>query len=199
MRLRTWGALRGSVIAPAIVALVGIGALVLWVLQPAQPPTRLSAPAAEKRSPGLIKLDAERHKLELVQAMAGEKVRIRLHSEGARAGDYRLRVQISDKVYRKVLVSSDEVISLPAGPHDDQWEVDSQTVGQAYAARILPTDATDVQIEENFAVNVTLEPQLTEDELAALDNNERLRLANGGLALESKMRTEYFSRLFITR
>lgn len=188
------------IVAPAIVVLVSAGVLALWFFQPAEPPARPSAPeVVEKRSPALTKLDAERHKLLLVQATPGDSVRVRLHSEGARAGEYRLRVQISEQVYRKVLVASDEIITLPAGVYDDQWEVESQTVGQAYAAKILNANPGDVQIEENFVVTVILEPKLTEAELAALDPGERERLANGILNLESKTRTEYLSRLLIVR
>jgi hypothetical protein len=187
------------VAAGTLAALVVGGTLAYSLTRPVEPPARPSAPVADERSPALIRLDAERHKVQVLNATAGDMVRINILSEGARAGDYRLRVQVGEQVYRKVLVATDEVVTLPAGPYESLFEVESQTVGQAYAAKILNANPGDVQVEENFVVSVTLEPKLTEDELAALSAGERERQARGGLDLASRARTEYVSRLLIIR
>ena len=62
------------------------------------------------------------------------------------AGAYRLRVEIADQVYRRVLASGDSIIELPAGAYEDRWEAESDTIGKTYAARILNNNPGDVML-----------------------------------------------------
>ncbi len=189
--------LAASVIAGlAVVAAFGLGYLV-------ESPVR-GLPVAEvgetdTRSPALKKLEAERHKLIHLQATGGDTVRMTFISEGARAGSHRIRMQVSDQIYRRVLASADEVQEFPAGQREDEWDVKMETLGQAYNQRVLNNRPGDVQLDEPWVVNLTIEPVLTPEELAALAESERQRLASGALDLSSRMRATFQARLYITR
>jgi hypothetical protein len=155
--------------------------------------------AAEAKSPGLAKLDAGRHKLIHLQVESGDTMKVTFASEGARAGSYKLRVQIHENLYRKLLVSDDETLELPAGTYEEVWQIDNKAIGLAYLSRVLNNNQGDVEIEEPFTIGVGLEPILTEEEQAALSPRERERLASGALDLMNWMRGDYTARFLIKR
>lgn len=128
---------------------------------------------------------------------AGDTVRFTVKTDGARDGDYVLRWTVRDKAYKKTLAEGGGRHALEPGEDQLPIMVLSNKLRETYRHEILRGSNAGVLVDEDFQLDVTLEPALSAAELARLSPAERQNLDLGysdlpsTLAIDFTVRFEY--------
>ena len=122
---------------------------------------------------------------------AGDTVRFTVKTDGARDGDYVLRWTVRDKAYKKTLADGVARYALEPGEGLRRISVLSNELRETYRREILHGSNAGVLVDEDFQLDVTLEPALSGAELARLSPAERRNLDLGYSDLPSTLAVDF--------
>ena len=194
LRRAAWGLIG---LAGAVAATLILGAF----LAPAPAPQAERPAGGPVRSEALARLDADRHRIRLVQIAAGLEppATVIVRSEGERRGAYRLNWRVRERVYGKVLLEGQRAIEIDASAHEEQFALDTGLLPARYNERVLNDRPGDVLVDEAFRFEAELIPILTPEETATLAAAERERLAAGILELAERAAADFPVRFTLRR
>ncbi len=135
---------------------------------------------------------AARHVVTAIEVeAAGDTVRFTVKTDGARDGDYVLRWTVRDKAYEKTLAEGVARYALEPGEGLLPLRVLSNELRETYRREILRGSNAGVLVDEDFSLEVTLEPALDGAELARLSAAERRNLELGYSDLPSTLAVDF--------
>jgi hypothetical protein len=128
---------------------------------------------AAERERQFTTLVEARHQIDSVEASAATPaIRVAtIHLGGVREGDYRLDWMLDESTYRTVLDEGVRRLSLPGGAESVELRFDLATLRERYRDRVL-SGAGGVIVEEDFQLQLTLTPELTEAERRSIPARE---------------------------
>jgi len=153
-----------------------------------------------RQEAGMSALVQSRHQVSTIVVSgpdADETFRVTIHMNGSRQGPYTLYLAIRDQGRRKTLLENTQVINLTGGEQTAVFQVLLKKLKNNYKKLVL-NHRGGALVEEDFMVQVTLQPLLSEKEKQALPRNE---LQNLGLGESRLIQTgsTHFPVRFIVR
>jgi len=119
-----------------------------------------------------------------------------LHTDGGRAGAYRLEWQIRGQSFRKPLMTGAERLDLAAGRARTNIRIPAEALVDGYRGNLSHRNAN-VMVDEPFALEARLTPILGAAEEAALPQGEGRNLEQGRSKLADEARAEFPVRFFL--
>jgi hypothetical protein len=155
--------------------------------------------AATQREAEYAALVGARHEIRnlVLHERPGGDFRATLELVGMRTGNYRLSWDVLSTSIDATLTTGARVVWLRPGRREVHLHFALDDLARGYHAKLQPGRGG-VLVEEEFQIEVSLEPMLSETEAAGLPPGEIHRLAAGGSHLQSR-RTTLFPVRFVIR
>jgi hypothetical protein len=131
-------------------------------------------------------LAGAKHQIAAVDVAAqGEGIQAAVRLSGMREGDYRLSWRMVPSTVRLPILAESRAVRLTAGDHQERLDFTMADLVKRYQDTVLK-GGRGVLVDENFLLDVSLDPVLTQQERADLPPGEPSRLGTTDSALHSE-------------
>jgi hypothetical protein len=147
---------------------------------------KIEVTRAAKKEADFADLAGTKHQIASIDIAAeGAAIRAAVRLAGQRDGAYRLSWRVVPSTARLSILAESRALRLAAGEHEETLDFTLNDLAKRYR-EIVPNGGRGVLVDENFELDVSLDPVLTPQQRADLPPGEPNRLGTAESALHSE-------------
>ena len=141
---------------------------------------------ASRKESAFAAFAGAKHRIDGVDIAAnGPAIRASVRLSGTYEGDYRLSWRVVPSSARLPILADSRMLKLTAGDHEETLDFTTDDLAKGYQDAVLK-GGHGVLVDENFELDVSLDPVLTQQQRADLPPGEPNRLGTNDSALHSE-------------